>query len=205
MNKFIVILSVIVAAFCAGYISGCNGRNAALPNTIVTIDSSYAKSVQTKYDSAIKAHATYTPKPITIIKPNNIDSAKIYNMAYATLQKCFTKVVYADTIRDNNIAAYITDTLQNNFIASRQFSYRILKPDSIITVINTIKETHKVVWSSAWHLGATVAAPANAGYLLPMAALQYQTHNYAIQLAANNSAASVGILFNIKKKHKTPQ
>jgi len=94
-----------------------------------------------RFDSVPKKITVPKPFPVpgtTVIieVPANIDTAKI-------LQLYFNKNYYSQIIGDTNLRATITDTISQNSIVHRTFSYQLLRPVSTTTIINKTVEVPK--------------------------------------------------------------
>jgi len=73
-----------------------------------------------------RVKTVYKTDTFTIDLTQPVDSAQIL-ADYVRIR------LYKDTIRDNDMVAYITDSIQFNRIKTRQFSYQILRPTQIVT------------------------------------------------------------------------
>lgn len=94
-----------------------------------------------KWDSATKEISVPKPYPVpgaTVIVevPQDVDTAAI-------LQKYFNKYYYEQTFSDTNLRATVKDTVTQNSIAHRTFTYQWIKPTSTTTIINKPVEVPK--------------------------------------------------------------
>ena len=124
----ILIIIILLQRRCDGVYTGKN--HTPKPDTVTVI----------KWDTLRYSTTVYVPKwktkiehkhhyhYDTIIKYNNIDTAAI-------LRDYFTLYAYNDTIKNDTVSIYITDSITRNNILNRQVSYNIKYPtiETIIT------------------------------------------------------------------------
>ena len=102
------------------------------------------RTIVQRFDSTIhvitSTPGTTSTNEHTIIKSDStvymvpvIDTAAIHQI----IESWFTHYYYAQTLRDSNIEATISDSIAQNRITHRKFSYKILRPDSIVTLTIT--------------------------------------------------------------------
>jgi hypothetical protein len=84
-----------------------------------------------KYDTVIK----YIPAPAPGVTDSIFYPVPVEADTALILQKYFTKYVYAQTLRDSSIEATIEDTICQNRILARSFSYKLLRPVLIYTPV----------------------------------------------------------------------
>lgn len=100
--------------------------------------------IEVRYDSIIyKIDSVFTPIPYEVIE--YVDKVKtVYKTDTFTIDLTqpvdsaqiladYTRTrLYRDTIRDDLMVAYITDSIQFNRLKTRQFSYKILRPTHVV-------------------------------------------------------------------------
>lgn len=115
-------LSIILALILV-FMQMCRHCPKCADATIVS-DTAYV------HDSFPKYIPVSTPVPYAVITtdtiPSNVDTIAI-------LKDYFAKYLYSQTIADTSISVTISDTISQNKIAGRGFSYQILRPQQIIT------------------------------------------------------------------------
>lgn len=103
-------------------------------NTITNLQPSYKITVNKYYDSTAKEIKVPVPIPgdsIPYPVPTEVDTLAI-------LKKYFTKYYFEQVVEDSNLRAVISDTVFQNAIVSRKFSYKWKQPVSIVTENKTI-------------------------------------------------------------------
>lgn len=146
------------------------------------------------YDSGVK-HIPTNPKPTIIYYPNYIKVEPKVDTAAILTEWLNHLVVYNDSIRNNELAAYIADSIYQNRIIHRSFAYQILRPDSVITKTITIKETP--LWYASMHLGLQYATPLHGGSAQLLPTFYYQHKRFGAMVAVNNNYAAAGLTFKI--------
>lgn len=125
------------------------------------VGKNYQPNTETKTTSTIiKQDYDSTPvfvdRPIVILrvdsyplpnKPISIDTLAIVN-------RWLTGYVYTDSLRTKDLFLQITDSIEQNSIKHRQLVYKILRPDSIITITET--KTIKEPIRNAFFVGASL-------------------------------------------------
>lgn len=91
-------------------------------STIRTIDAHPGTQIQPNTHTIIKTDSTVYVVPV-------LDTLALTRI----IESWFTHYYYSQTLRDSNIEASIKDTISQNRIISRHFTYKILRPDSIVT------------------------------------------------------------------------
>ena len=123
---YVIVIVVLILLFRSCH----EGANGGSGNDTLT------KVIGYHYDSTLHeiAHSNTIEHyhSDTIYYP--IVSGKIVIDTPAILRDYFTKYVYADTLRDTNLVAYLVDTIFKNSIFHRSFSYKILRPDKKETI-----------------------------------------------------------------------
>lgn len=125
MRKDISYISIIVLMVIILLLRECGHQNALCPEQKAII----VKETEYVYDSVPKEIPVPKPYPIPgkdvlIPVPANVDTQAI-------LQAYFTKKYYSQVISDDSLIATINDTVFNNQILSRAFTYKWLRPTTI--------------------------------------------------------------------------
>jgi hypothetical protein len=170
----------------------CSGKlDKVCPTTTKTVT---VTKTELKYDTVVKTIKVPLPTPVCTIKVVThlpIDTA-------AVVADYFTKVAYSQTIEDTNLRAYITDTLFNNRIVARNFSYQLLKPEKITTITNTITVTEKprAKVFAGFGVGASTQGFAHFGPQITY--LSKKDNMYHISANAINPSIILGMGWKIK-------
>ena len=144
MRKNIIIIILMMLPALAAFVVGYNFKKGIAPGEVridtVTVTDT---TLQLKYDSALQVINTNSlPQLIKIIEViNHTDSTQSINQQ---INKSTNLYVYADSVRNKDLALYIVDTVTANKIIGRKLSYKILRPDSIITIETTNNITKEV-------------------------------------------------------------
>jgi hypothetical protein len=129
---FIAMFLLLFINFGVGYYVGKNENKGNIIDTVTTV------KIEQKYDST----PVFVDRPIVILrvdsypipnKPVTIDSLSIVN-------RWLTGYVYRDSLRTKDLFLMVTDTIEQNRVKHRQFVYKILRADSFIKEVKTIKE-----------------------------------------------------------------
>lgn len=130
-----VILIVALAAFILYTVGTCNEINQkdfGISKDTVSRSVTYTK----KFDSTPKVIDGIAPiayESIFVATNFPIDTAEI-------IRRYLTAYFFADTFRNSDLAVIIKDSLFNNRITNRALTYKLLRPDSIITNTITIEK-----------------------------------------------------------------
>lgn len=97
--------------------------------------------IEVRYDSTIyKIDSIDVPYPVEVLKyvhTARTDTLILHDTVYLhdtvrIVQDFKYRRIYSDTIRDEQLVAYLDEVIQFNRIVSREFSYSILRPTEII-------------------------------------------------------------------------
>lgn len=138
--------------------------------------------VEYVYDTNTYTPSINTPKPIASIKrlPTlAADSGKPFTIdTAAIISAFFTAHYYEQVIEDSNLIATIADTVFNNEITHRSFSYRLLRP----TAINTTTIIKQPEARNNWYLGfgSTVGVLQSSPTVGPEILITQPKHAYRI-------------------------
>ena len=132
-------LVIIAVSFLIIQIRGCvqDMNTVKTPETtkVVHSDTVVKYRYLTKwFFPAIKAQRITDSTPIPM--PAIVDTLAI-------LKKFYTEYCYTDTIQDTNIVAISEIQLSENKIRDHNLTYKLLRPEKIITVTNTIEKPFK--------------------------------------------------------------
>lgn len=188
-----LILFLTIISFGSGFMVSRSQEKKTLK-----FDTTY--TVNYRYDSTINH---FTDKNLVSSKtdsivyfPTQLDSGTINQI----IEKWFTHYLKVEVFRDSNLEAIISDSIGQNQILKRDFSYKILRPntDSLITIPipSTQNKGNFYPGLSACYLG-TEAKP-NFG-----PAIFYSFNRIGIYAGAglgSNKALNFGIHFNLKSK-----
>ncbi|MES2379747.1 MAG: hypothetical protein V4538_01810 [Bacteroidota bacterium] len=196
-SRTLFIIALLITTVVS-YIAGCargekTGYQNSTTDTVTVTDS----TLKLQYDSTAKVMSTghvpdtvyLTGEPVFI--PAHVDTA-------ATLYNYYARWVNIDSMRNNELAIYITDTISRNRVLKRNLNYKILRPDSIITITTTQTITTKEA-ASGLYVGAQVGA--NGSNLLLAPHLLYTTKNkwaFSLGVSLNQGYPIVGIYYKIK-------
>lgn len=186
------ILIIALVAFILYTVGTCNEMNQK--DFGVGIDTvSRSVTYTKKFDS--------TPKVIYGIAPIAYESIFVAtNFPIDTVEiirRYLTAYFFADTFRNSDLAVIIKDTLFNNRISNRELTYKLLRPDSIITNTITIE---KQVFKSSLFTGIGIGFNGKSISVIPK--VNYATakgNMYEAGLIINSSPGIyAGINFRIK-------
>ena len=144
---FIAMFLLLFINFGVGYYVGKNENKANIIDTVTTV------KTEQNFDSVPYA----VDRPFEVLKH---DSYPIYSPitidTLAIVNRWLTGYVYIDSIRTKDLFLQITDSIEQNSIKHRQFVYKILRPDSIITITKT--STIKQPIANAFFVGVGLGA-----------------------------------------------
>lgn len=149
-NNDFIIIAVLLLSIVGAFFVGKEFEKNFQPNNETTTTT----SIEQKFDST----PVFVDRPILVLrvdsyplpnKPVTIDTLAIVN-------RWLTGYVYIDSMRNKDLFLQITDSIEQNTIKHRQFVYKILRPDSIITITKT--STIKEPISNAFFVGAGLGA-----------------------------------------------
>lgn len=114
-------------------------------------------SIEQKFDST----PVFVDRPIVILRVDSYPvSASLNNPividTLAIVNRWLTGYVYTDSLRTKDLFLQITDSIEQNSIKHRQLVYKILRPDSIITITKT--STIKQPIANAFFVGVGLGA-----------------------------------------------
>lgn len=198
MNKNIIIFILMLIPSMVGFYAGYEfKKNHTPPNyqtdTVTVVDS----TILLKYDSALQVINTQGPDTFWKITPPVNYPTPIVDTAFI-LKNYNAWFVYADSVRNKEIALSIIDTVTANKIIGRKLSYKILRPDSIITVETTKTITNKEV-ASGLFVGTQVGAIGSNMLVAPH--LLYVTKKklaFSLGYELVNKTPTAGIYYKIK-------
>jgi hypothetical protein len=166
------------------------------PDLKIKSDTTTSFKVVVKYDSSL-----VITKPRIITKydsfmvqlPSSIDTQAVI-LAY------FQPRIYSDTITDKNLSLFIFDSLFSNQIKSRQVSYKLLRPDSIIEKTVIVSQTLTPDPRNRIFAGASIqGGPQNSPRLLPSLIFQNKKLNqYLVSYDIFSNQIQLGYYFKIK-------
>lgn len=142
-----IIIAVLLLSIVGAFFIGKEFEKNFEPN-----NETATTSIEQKYDST----PVFIDRPIVVLrvdsyplpnKPIKIDTLSIVN-------RWLTGYVYKDSIRTKDLFLQITDSIEQNSIKHRQLVYKILRPDSIITITET--KTIKEPIRNAFLVGASL-------------------------------------------------
>lgn len=169
LSLFIVLVLMLCLQQCS--IKKLQQKSSVIkPDSSITITNNF-------YDSAAKVIKVQLPplaaESIFVDVPLNVDTAAI-------LQRYFNKYAYSQTFSDSSLKAFITDTISQNKIIARSFTYQWLKPVKIENKTENIYTAKK----NLFLLGAQTHYVNNTIQLVPQAAWFY---NQKIMISAGSS------------------
>jgi hypothetical protein len=193
MNKSIVtIIMLVVSAFLIFWQCNEAKKNLQLAKQANKTQIDTSKSIAVHYDSSenqlIGLAAPVKVAPDTVYLP-----AKIDTMAF--IRQFLTRSIYVDTFRDKNVVIQIKDTLYKNEILGRGIIYKILRPDSIITLTIT-KTTPATANKIAVSAGAILLYPNN--YVIP--SIGIHSGNWNFGLGTNFQQTQINLSYNLWKR-----
>lgn len=105
-------------------------------------DTAQTKEILLVYDSTEKVLPS---KPIYILDSVFVPIAFVVDTA-EVIRRYLTDYFYQDSFRNNEISLVVSDSLYNNKLTWRDYRYKILRPDSLITIetiiTNTLEPNH---------------------------------------------------------------
>lgn len=129
-----IIIAVLLLSIVGAFFVGKEFQKNFEPTT----ETETTTTATQKFDST----PVFIDRPIVVLrvdsyplpnKPVTIDSLSIVN-------RWLTGYVYTDSLRTKDLFLQITDSIEQNSIKHRQLVYKILRPDSIIKEVKTIKQ-----------------------------------------------------------------
>jgi hypothetical protein len=128
---FIAMFLLLFINFGVGYYVGHYQQKANIIDTVTSV------KIEQNFDSVPYA----VDRPFEVLKhdsypiysPVTIDTLSIVN-------RWLTGYVYIDSLRTKDLFLQITDSIEQNSIKHRQFVYKILRADTTIKELKTIKE-----------------------------------------------------------------
>lgn len=165
MNRYIIILAIafIIALLL---MNKCNGIYDG--GTTITTDTVYI------HDTTIHVLKTHNFKVVydTIVLPSTIDTGLVINDYY-------TNRIVVDSLVDSLVAINIVDSLVRCELNHRTLSYRLLKPQQVITTTTIINKAKNVLYAG--------------GFI---------NSNYGYGISANYSRqkSNFSVLFDIRQK-----
>jgi hypothetical protein len=188
MNKIVILITAIALSFLLGFWQGCNNCKKQQSSQSINIDTTFTINVDTNYYSLKLLKPL---KPVTIFDtaflPALIDTNSI-------LQHFFSLNIYNDTFTDKNLHMVIVDTIQKNQITSRNINYKILRPDTFITVTKTVTNT-----IPAKPINNTLAIGAVYGNNIIMPSLLFTYKKVGIGAATNFNNFQLNLNYTIWK------
>ncbi len=137
-------------------------------------------------------------------KPKAADSVFVPVPAKVDTQailKCyFAKYAYRDTLVDSNIVVAIADTVSQNSILSRNYSYQIKRPQTLQQITNTLKQPDKV----GFYFGASASLNKNllAGFSPEVMITSKNKAAYGIGYDLLNKSLCGRIYWKINIRHE---
>lgn len=149
-NNDFIIIAVLLLSIVGAFFVGKEFEKNFQPNNETTTTT----SIEQKFDST----PVFVDRPIVVLR---VDSYPLPNKpviidTLAIVNRWLTGYVYIDSMRNKDLFLQITDSIEQNTIKHRQFVYKILRPDSIITITKT--STIKEPISNAFFVGAGLGA-----------------------------------------------
>jgi len=185
-----ILILLLMGIICTDFY--CNIK----PDLKIKSDTTTSFKVVVKYDSSL-----VITKPRIITKydsfmvqlPSSIDTQAVI-LAY------FQPRIYSDTITDKNLSLFIFDSLFSNQIKSRQVSYKLLRPDSIIEKTVIVSQTLTPDPRNRIFAGASIqGGPQNSPRLLPSLIFQNKKLNqYLVSYDIFSNQIQLGYYFKIK-------
>lgn len=128
-QHFSLVDMLLFAIMILWFYDGCNGRNSTVRTELLHSDTTIVRL----YDTVTRIVVVDRPQPADTVKipvPEKVDTAAI-------LADYFTRYYYRQEVSDSLLSVTIADTIGENKILSRQFSYRILRPQIIQQIIES--------------------------------------------------------------------
>jgi hypothetical protein len=149
-NNDFIIIAVLLLSIVGAFFVGKEFEKNFQPNNETTTTT----SIEQKFDST----PVFVDRPIVVLR---VDSYPLPNKpviidTLAIVNRWLTGYVYIDSMRNKDLFLQITDSIEQNTIKHRQFVYKILRPDSIITITKTC--TIKEPISNAFFVGVGLGA-----------------------------------------------
>lgn len=200
MNKNVIIFILMLIPSIVGFYAGYEFKSHGKPtntqaDTVIVTDS----TLKLKYDSALQVINTQGPDTFwKIAPPVNYPTQKV-DTAFI-LQNYNTWYVYTDSVRNKDLALSIIDTVTANKIIGRKLSYKILRPDSIIT-IETTKTITKEVARGTNNLFVGTQVGVNGSNMLLAPHVLYTTKNklaFSLGYELYQHTPTIGIYYKIK-------
>lgn len=123
---FLLVIIISIISFGSGFFIS---KSQTKPNSFDT-----TINVSHHYDSAVNhfstRQVTYSNTDSVVYYPPSLDSLAILKI----IERWFTHYQKSEVYRDQNLEATISDSIGENRIINRAFSYKILRPDSIVTI-----------------------------------------------------------------------
>lgn len=189
MNKIIILITAIALSFLLGMWQGCNNcKKQQAQSQTINIDSTITIHVDTNF---YELKPTKPLKPITVFDTAFIPALIDTNLI---IQHFFSLNIYNDTFTDKNLHMVIVDTLQKNQVTSRNINYKILRPDTFITVTKTVTNT-----IPAKPINNTLAIGATYGNNNIMPSLLFTHKKVGIGAATNFNNFQLNINYTIWK------
>lgn len=198
MNKNIIIFILMLIPSMVGFYAGYEFKKNHNPPTYLTDTVTVTDTtLRLKYDSALQVINTNgLPQLIKIIEViNHTDSTQSTNQQ---INKSTNLYVYADSVRNKDLALYIFDTITANKIIGRGINYKILRPDSIITIETTNTITKEVARGKLF-VGTQFGV--NGSNMLLAPHVLYTTKNklaFSLGYELIKKVPTVGIYYKIK-------
>lgn len=177
-------IGLIITVLIVGLNKGCS-TSATGPNNYVT-----ENHITNVYDSAVRIIPVPVIQPadsVLVPVPADVDTALI-------LRNYFTKYYYEQVIEDSCLRATIKDTLLNNSIFSRQFSYAWKKP---VSIINTVKVDQK----NKWFAGASIQGNLTGVDFVPGLQFQRKRTVYQASYGVLSQRVGIGVFYQLNFKH----
>lgn len=160
------------------------------------------KSTETKVEVHDTTYKHFPPETLTVEKPHwykveTTDTIPANVDTLAIIKDYLAKYYYVQTIKDTNLSVTITDTVTQNKIAGRGFSYQILKTQQIITNTTTITPATKTKMFAGLQLNGSKT---QFGFAPSLAIETKKEHLYAIGYDVLNGSIQGSLYFKIKLK-----
>lgn len=184
------LIIVLMCLICTDFY--CNIK----PDLQIKSDTSTFVNVSVRYDSSL---VTSEPKVLTKYEIRLIKLPSVID-THAVIMAYFQPRIYSDTFRDKNLSFFIVDSLFSNQIKSRQVSYKLLRPDSIIEKTVIVSQTITPDPRNRIFAGASlIGGPQNSPRFLPGLIFQNKKLNqYMVSYDIFSNQIQVGYYFKIK-------